>query len=125
MPVGWSIRDGLVRLVSEEEATFEEWRDAIDAALADSHYSAGMAVLHDVRRMRRVPSAIEAQQRVDVLAARTRTSKVSRWATVVDRAALYGTGRMGEAFAGRAGVEFRVFKDPDKAEAWARGDTAA
>lgn len=121
MPVAWSIDGGIVRLISDEEATFAEWRDALYAALASPGNRAGMSIWHDVRRMRRVPTALEAQQRVDILARCTMLYKVRRWATTADRDAVYGIGRMGEALTSIANGEFRIFREPVEAEEWARG----
>ena len=120
MPVRWSIEDGLLRLVSDEEASFSEWCDAIDAATESQWFRPGTAVCHDARRMRRVPTGDEAQQRINVLMAHAGAAGVRRWATVVDGTAILGVGRMGERLASQVGVSLRVFTDLEKAESWAR-----
>lgn len=111
-----------MRLLSDEESSLREWCDAIDAAVESPWFRPGMPVVHDARRMRRVPDAIEAQERINVLAMHAGASGFRRWATVVDGTAILGVGRMGETLASDVGVSLRVFTDAGEAEAWARGD---
>ena len=85
-----------------------------------------MGLLHDARRMERVPAAEETRVRVWFLLAQTRVHNVARWATVVTGPATYGMGRMAEALVNQLvdherTVEFRVFTDMIEADAWLRG----
>ena len=123
MPVSWSIRECIVHLESDEAATFEEWTSAVDAALRDSGFKVGMSVVHDLRRMVRVPSAQEAQARSDFLAAKSRACGVVRWAAVVALGAQFGMARMAEVFSDRPSVTFRAFDSLEDAQRWARGPT--
>jgi hypothetical protein len=120
VPVSWRIADGLVILESEGEPTIGDWRAAVDAALAAPGFRAGMGLLHDARRMARVPSPREARARVDFLVGRCRRRGVRRWAVVFGADAQYGMGRLAEAVADSAGIAFRAFRDPTDAELWLR-----
>ena len=83
-----------------------------------------MGLLHDIRRMGRVPAAAEVLARVYSLARQMRIYGIKRWAIVATGAAAYGIGRIGEAIVDDgpdAEVQFRVFRDLADAEAWARG----
>jgi hypothetical protein len=123
MSVSWRLEAGLLCLESDERATFDGWRTAVEAGLrAACDSNAGVvAVVHDLRRMARVPSLREANARVAWLVKQSRAYGVRRWASVVrglDNLAMAQTAEM--AGAGQA-VEFRVFEDLAEAQAWARG----
>jgi hypothetical protein len=120
VPVSWRIADGVVILESEGEPTIGDWQAAVDAALAAPGFRAGMGLLHDARRMARVPTPQEARARVDFLAGRCRRRGVRRWAVVLDADAQYGMGRLAEAVAESAGIDFRVFRERVDAEVWLR-----
>jgi hypothetical protein len=121
MPVSWSICGAIVHVESDEAATFAEWTAAIDAAFADSAFEPGMSVVHDLRRMARVPSSDEARARADFLVERSCAHGVVRWAVVVSRPVQYGMARMAEAFSDGAPTTFRAFRALDEAQEWARG----
>ncbi len=111
-------------LESDEHATFEEWTAAVDASLSDPTFRTGMGVVHDIRRMLRVPSPDEARRRVDFLSKRMHETAIPRRAIVVpaSRPAQYGMGRLAEAVAETVEAPFRVFKDHlDAAIVWAQG----
>jgi hypothetical protein len=122
MPVSWRLAEGYVFLESAESATLEEWKAAVDEALADPGFRPRLALAHDLRRMVRVPSAFEAMERVRFLANRSKRFGISRWAIVVSGATHYGMGRMAEILS-EIGQEadFRAFKELEEAVAWARG----
>ena len=121
VPVSWRIVNGLVYLESTQGATFEEWRDAVDFALADPAYQVGMGILHDWRRLQTALPTAEVVRRSQYLAKSAARFGRTRWALVVDTSAAYGMGRMAEALTG-SGTGLRVFRDPAEAEAWARGE---
>jgi len=123
MPVSWRISKGIVFLESDEEAIFEEWRLSLEGALTSSDYRPGMGLVHDIRRMGRVPAAAEVLARVYFLARQMRIYGIKRWAIVATGGAAYGMGRIGEAIVDdgpNAELQFRVFRDLAEAEAWAR-----
>jgi hypothetical protein len=120
VPVSWQITNGLVQLESDEAATFEEWREATQRALASSSYRPGMGLVHDQRRVVRVPLAGEIEARAYYAAGQMRAHAVRRWALVVKGDAAFGMGRMGEALANDT-VEFRAFMEMAEALTWARG----
>jgi hypothetical protein len=120
VPVSWRIANGLVHLESSEGATFEEWRDAVDAAWADPAFRDGMGIVHDWRKLRAGLPTPEVEKRSEYLAANAARFGRTRWALLVDSAAAYGMGRMAETLTG-TGTGLRVFRDPAEAEAWARG----
>jgi len=122
MPVSWRIADGLVRLESSETATFDEWRGAVDAALADPAFRPGMGVVHDWRKQQAALSTEEVRKRASY-AEHLAELGVTRWAILVARNADYGMGRVGQAITD--GVQLRAFRDQVEAEAWARGASQA
>lgn len=121
MPVSWRLADGVVFLVSDKAATLDEWKEAVEAALPVAHAQCVDAVVHDLRRMARVPSLQEATARVQLLVRQSRTFGIKRWASVVSGPANLAMAQTGEMLGAGALVEFRVFEDPAEAEAWARG----
>ena len=122
--VSWSVGIAVL-LESDEQATFQEWQAAVDAALRDPAFRRGMGVVHDMRRLIRVPTSAEARARVDFLLGRTRAFQVSRWAIVVSGSAHYGMGRMAEFLTKETlGDGFRVFRDLPEALEWARCGSA-
>lgn len=120
MPVSWRIVDGLVFLESTKAATFEEWRDAVDCALADDAFQVGMGIVHDWRQLETALPTAEVVKRSQYLASNADRFGRTRWALVVDTTTAYGMGRMAETLTG-SGTGLRVFRDPAEAEAWARG----
>jgi hypothetical protein len=115
--------NGLVYLESDEAATFEEWRGAIDCAWADPAFRPGMGIIHDWRKLRNVLPSAEVVKRSEYLAHNAARFGRTRWALVVDNNAGFGMGRMAETLTG-SGAALRVFRDPVEAEAWAPGGPA-
>jgi hypothetical protein len=123
MPVSWRIEPPCVLLESLGAPTLEEWKAAIDAALTNPACAPGATVVHDLRRMTRIPDAEEAKSRVAFLAARSRRAGISRWAIVVEGSAHYGMGRMAQILADfEPRIRLRVFRELADAKAWARGE---
>jgi hypothetical protein len=118
MPVSWEISHGVVRLLSDDTASFDEWRKAFEAALGHPDHRAGMGVVHDWRRLPMPPSAEEVRKRVRYV------SRLGprRWALVVPDEVGYGMGRMAEILTDELSIRLRVFRDMGEAEAWARGE---
>ncbi len=121
MPVSWAIAEGLVLLKSDENATFEEWETAVDSALRDPAVVPGMGIVHDLRRLVRVPTVPEAAARAKVVETRSKALSLRRWAVVVTPGVQFGMARMAEAFTELVDVEFRAFTDPLEARDWASG----
>ena len=120
LPISWRIFEGIVYLESDEATTFEEWRDAVGAAISDPAFRPGMGIIHDWRKHATALSSAEVTRRSAYLAQNAARFGRTRWALLVDNSAGYGMGRMKEALTG-SGTELRVFRDPVDAEAWARG----
>jgi hypothetical protein len=116
MPVSWRIMNGLVYLESDEPATFEQWRRAVEGALADPGYQPGMGIIHDWRKHRTLLPSAEVLKRSDYLARNAARFGRTRWALLVDSNAGFGMGRMAETLTG-PGAALRVFRDPIAAEA--------
>lgn len=119
MPISWRISDGLVRLESHGDVAFDEWKAAVDAALAHPDHRPGMGVLHDWRGMRTSPSTAEIEARARYGAG----LGPIRWALVVPSDVGYGMGRMAEILTERPPIELRTFRDLGEAEAWLRSGT--
>ena len=122
MAVTWRIGNDLLRIQSDKDATFEEWRGALDEALAHRDYRHGTPVLHDLSRIKREPSAAETKERVEVMMSRAKVYGFKRWASVVTGPATFGMTRMAQAFASGGPIEFRGFKTLADAEAWVRSE---
>lgn len=121
--VVWKITECAVVIESDEAATYDEWTAAIDEAFASPRFVCGTSVVHDLRRMIRVPTTEEARRRVGFLIARSRAGGVRRWAIVVSGAANYGMARMAQILAefdSEPSVRLRVFTDLEEAMAWSR-----
>jgi hypothetical protein len=118
MPISWRVCEGFVRLESDGEVAFTEWRAAVDAALAHPDYRPGMGILHDWRRLRGAPSPEEIWRRADHGA----QLGPIRWALVAPTTVAYGMGRMAEFLTEELAIELRVFRDIAEAEAWVRGE---
>jgi hypothetical protein len=122
MPVAWRIADGLIVLNSEGDATFEEWKTAVRAALASAESATVSGVVHDSRRATRILSLEEAKERVAFLQQQSRISGIQRWAVVVTGIIQVGMARWGESFQAETVERFRTFEDLDEARAWALGE---
>jgi len=117
MPISWRIADGLVWLESDGNVPFEEWRAAVEAALAHPDYRPGMGVVHDWRSLKWAPSTNEIGARARYGA----TLGPIRWALVVPNDVGYGMGRMAEILTDEPPIQLRTFRDIKDAEAWVRG----
>src|SRR5258708_16253562 len=93
MPVSWRISEEIVWLESAEPVTFEEWKAAIDGALASKGYRPGMGILHDQRQLKRGPSIEEGRARVSFVASRG----IRKWAVLADSPDRYRMGLVGHA----------------------------
>lgn len=120
MPVSWRISEGIVFVESDEQAAFDDWQAAVASALGSSAYRPGMGLLHDARRMERVPTLEEARMRVWFVVVQARTHNVPRWAVVVGGSGGHAMARMAETLTDDRSVAFRVFTDLAEAEAWIR-----
>jgi hypothetical protein len=118
--VSWQIANGLVLLESDASESFEEWRAAIEEAVASRDYRPGMGLVHDLRRSTRIPPTGEVEARAYHAAGQMRAHAIRRWALVVTSDAAFGIVRLAEMLAEKA-VDIRAFRDPEDAEAWARG----
>jgi hypothetical protein len=126
MPVSWRLDGGLLFLDSDRGATFEGWSKAVEAGLRAARDTGQgvVAVVHDLRRMARVPSLREAHARVALLVRESKAFGVRRWASVVGGPENLEMAQTAEMFGAGEAVEFRVFEDLADAEAWARGAAA-
>jgi hypothetical protein len=118
MPATVTFLDAFVRLETDDDVTFAEWRAAAEGILANPRYRRGMGVLHDWRRRTRALDAAEIEARSSHLVG-SRFAPM-RWALLVERAVDFGMGRMAEALLDASAIELRVFQDPVEAEAWVR-----
>ncbi len=122
MPVSWRIDHGLVRLESDDPATLDEWRFAVDRFSSHPDYRLGMSIVHDRRRRVSVVTTKEIRERAEFLTTRAESLGPTRWAIVAVRDLDFGMARIEEALLGRVPhIEFALFRDPAAAEAWARG----
>src|SRR5262249_27060997 len=120
MPVSWRIDEGVAFLESDETATVEEWKAAIDALVADP-WVPGTGLVHDRPRLGRTPAPIEVRAAADYVSAKQSALGRARWAIVVSSPAGYGMARVGEALLDASDITLRTFYDLDSAEAWVRG----
>lgn len=120
MPVSWRIETELVWLESSAQATLDEWREALEAVLADPRYRPGMGLVHDRRKLAWVPTTEQVTAATNHIAGRSMAIGKARWGLVVAGAAGFGMGRMAEILLERTSVTLGVFRDLDEAEAWVR-----
>jgi SpoIIAA-like len=119
VPVSWTIAAGAVILESDEGVTFDEWKTALDAAFAEPGAAPKTAIVHDLRRMARVPAAAEAAERAQLVLWRSGAFAIRKWAVVVTPGMQGRMTHMAEAFTRRGDVEFRAFTDLAEAKIWA------
>lgn len=105
------------------QPTFAEWRDGMDALLADPALRMGMAIVSDRRRLTEAPSTPVIQRMVAYEYEHRDRFGECRWAVVIDPEARaeFGMARMSQAMleGGRSRVTLRPFTDMDRAVRWA------
>jgi hypothetical protein len=106
-----------------EQPSFEAWRAAIDALIADPAFRPGLNLVSDRRRLTDAPTTSTLERMASYVGSRRDTFGRCRWAIVTDPQALaeYGMVRMGEVLFRAAGsdIELQPFTEMDAAIRWA------
>jgi hypothetical protein len=110
----------LVLLRPDSPPTLEDWVDVIDRALAHPAFQAGFNFLSDRRHIAEPPTKDYVRGSMEALAARqARLGPDCRVAVVTAHDATFGMARMAEAHAEARRVNFRGFRDYERAVRWA------
>lgn len=127
MPGQYEIDEGrcvAILTISGMPLSWGAFVSLVDAMIHDPAFRPGMPVLEDLRTLAQAPGSDCMRAMAGLFLARPEQLTGTRWAMVVrvDQQALYGVGRMAEAFADGTPVTFAVFKDWDAAQAWVLED---
>ena len=114
MPVTYRISSDVAWLICEREFTYQEFSNALDAAIADPKYSTALPFIFDYRSYQGDTPQEAIRARADFLSLR-RDKMSNRIAILVADPLHYGLGRMFEVYAGHYGFQTPVFTDLDKA----------
>ena len=111
--------DRVVVVTFQDPVTFEEWEQAVDAAIADPEYSPDVRVLSD-RRHASAPEPDFTQRVVQVFNRRPDVFTRHPVAILVsDReSAAFGMGRMQELMSHATPMNIRTFADYEDAMQW-------
>ena len=101
--------------------SFEQWREAMHALLANPAYQPGMCVVADHREADDIPSPEFVRAKVDWLEAHADSFPGCGWAIIARDLADYGMSRMAEMLVERTTVALRAFRDYAEARAWLAG----
>jgi hypothetical protein len=105
------------------QPTFEEWRNAMDALLADPAFRTGMPIVSDRRLLHEAPATSVIQMMAAYEYEHRDRFGACRWAVVTDPEARaeFGMARMSQAMleGGRSRITLRPFTDLDQAIRWA------
>lgn len=108
-----------VTLTSHGDPTTEQWRAALEAAVADPEFQPGFGFLSDRRAVSEPPSSSFVREAARYLSERSDVFAGARWAVLVDTAVGYGMARMGQAHVSDGlGMEVEIFRDRQKAVDW-------
>lgn len=124
MPIRiWIDRDpGVVRGVVDGSFESEQMMEALNGILSDDDFVPGMPVVSDHRTVTTVLTREQAMAVAGRLVSMGPELSRMRWAVITTNTASYGMMRMLAVLLEDAGVELRIFEDPEQAEAWALGD---
>jgi hypothetical protein len=111
---------GLVIILPGEQTVAPDIAAAFDRILADPRFGPDYHFLSDRRGVTHAPDRQYVDQAVAVINRYRSAFGDRRWAVLVDdhNLAMYGMGRVAEAFSSMCGVTLRVFTDFDEAVAW-------
>jgi len=106
----------LIRLRYQGATTYEQWAEALEAALADPARGGEVDLLLDRRGITEPPSTQTVQRAVEFF--ERHHTDIRRVASVVEDGAVYGMFRMLEALSERTAVQVRSFKNYEGATEW-------
>ena len=108
----------LVRMAIRGEITFAEWREAMDAILADPNYRPGFGFLVDLTDLVNAPETTFIRQVAGYFLGHRGELGAGRRAIVVTAQSIYGMARMEEILAEPSRVAVRPFYRFEDAEHW-------
>lgn len=91
-----------------------------DDVLRDSRFDTTFQFISDRRGLEQEPSSEYVRDAVDVIRRYTQAFGARKWAVLIDpdKPAMFGMGRVAEAFSEHAGVSLRLFTDCSAAVEW-------
>jgi len=120
MGLCYSYDDEMLRIVGEGDYTAQDLKDLLVAAISDPRTRPGIPTLMDIRRSEATRTTDELVSIVDFLGSKRDRSVPLRCAVVATGDLRFGLSRMVSVYLERYGVELRVFRDVESAEAWLR-----
>lgn len=120
MGLCYSYDDKMLRIVGEGDYTAQDLKDLLVAAISDPRTRPGIPTLMDIRRSEATRTNDELVSIVDFLGSKRDRSVPLRCAVVATGDLRFGLSRMVSVYVERYGVELRVFRDVESAEAWLR-----
>jgi hypothetical protein len=108
----------LVRAAIKGETTFAEWRQAMDAILADRNFRPGFGFLIDLSDIANAPDTAFIRQVAGYFMGHKDRLGGGRRAIVVTVQSIYGMARMEEILAEPSGVAVRPFYRHEEALRW-------
>jgi hypothetical protein len=122
MAAGYDIDETrrLVLIRPEDDTKAPELAAVLDQVLADPRFGPDFQFISDRRGVARAPQREYVDKAVAVVNRYRRWMGDRRWAVLVDQGnlAMYGMGRVAEAFSRMCGVTLQVFTDYDEALIW-------
>ena len=107
---------------TQEPKDFLGWKQHFEKVLVDPRFRPDFGIISDWRGLREAPTNSFVEEFLEALQqARARKQFSGRWATVVSTAhpAVFGVGRMTEMRAELKGLEYRIYRDLQRAVLWA------
>jgi len=120
MPITYLIDadDRIVHLTTSGESNFQEWREAMLAALSDEAYSRGFNFLSDRSDETDVPDPEFTRAASQFIMQHRDEMDGAKWAAVSSNVALHGPQNLFASLSGATGLTVRVFGDRDGARRW-------
>jgi hypothetical protein len=107
----------------EGETSYEDVRIYLDRLLEDPRFRPGMPGLIDCRRVKSIFSILDLRRTAEESKKRPQMQVPGRAAVLASSNLIYGLLRMYEVFNEGNPSETRVFRKPEEAIAWLKGET--
>jgi hypothetical protein len=121
VPITYRIEGDLLLTRIEGPTGYEHVRRYLDTLFADPRYQTGMPGLIDCRGVKSLFSVADLRRLAADVRNRPQLRAKSKSAVIASSNLVYGLLRMYEVFSEGDPVEMRVFRKPEEAMAWLRG----
>jgi hypothetical protein len=122
VPITYRFDDGVLHTSIEGETSYEDVKRYLDALVADPGFRPGMPGLIDCRRVKSLFSILDLRRTAADSRARPQMQVPGRAAVLATSNLIYGLLRMYEVFNEGNPTQIRVFREPEPAMAWLRGE---